>query len=418
MMYRDDFLEAISFKSGRIPIDFGGSSVCGMHVSIVEGLRRHYGLPEKPIRVYEPGQMLGLLEDDLKEIFGVGTAFVPGPRTIFGFPQENWKEWIAPWGQTVSVPGQFMTSTDDAGAVYIYPGGDMSVAASGKMPASGYFFDSIVRNATGLDENLRLEDNLEDFQLVSEADLDYYRSAVAAAGKSGRFVNIVVGSTSPGNVAMIPASFMKHPKGIRDLTDWYMALVAMPDHVRAIFEHQAGIALENLRRVHAAVGDMVDAIYLCGTDFGTQNSLFFSLAVFDDLFAPFYAKLTSWIHANTRWKVFKHSCGAIEPLIGRFIELGMDLLNPVQTTAAGMEACKLKSIYGNRLVFWGGGVDTQKTLPFGTPEQVRREVLENCAIFSENGGFVFSSVHNIQAKTPIENVVAMFEAVRDFNARL
>jgi uroporphyrinogen-III decarboxylase len=417
MTYRDEFLQAVTLKPGKIPIDFGGSSVCGMHVSIVDGLRRHYGLPEQPIRVYEPGQMLGILGDDLKEILGVGTIFVPGPRTIFGFPQEEWKEWLTPWGQTVSVPGKFVTNSDESGAVYIYPDGDTTVPPSGKMPASGYFFDSIVRNATSIDDNPRLEDNLEEFQIVSDADLMYYRKALETAKNSGRFINIVVGSTSPGNVAMLPASFMKNPRGLRDLTDWYMALVAMPEYVRSIFDHQAGIALENLKRVHSVVGNTVDAIYLCGTDFGTQQSLFFSLSVFDDLFAPFYKRLNSWIHENTSWKVFKHSCGAIEPLIGRFIEVGFDLLNPVQTTAVGMDAKNLKKKYGDRLVFWGGGVDTQKILPFGTPEQVRREVLENCAIFGLNGGFVFSSVHNIQAKTPIDNVVAMFEAVKEYNGR-
>jgi uroporphyrinogen-III decarboxylase len=163
------------------------------------------------------------------------------------------------------------------------------------------------------------------------------------------------------------------------------------------------------------VGDAVDAVFLCGTDFGTQTSTFCSTATFRDLYFPYYKKLNDWIHRHTGWKCFKHSCGAVERFIPSFIEAGFDILNPVQCSATGMAAEHLKEKFGDRLTFWGGGVDTQRTLPFGTPEQVRREVLERCETFSRGGGFVFNSIHNVQAGTPVANIVAMFEAVREFN---
>jgi uroporphyrinogen-III decarboxylase len=122
--------------------------------------------------------------------------------------------------------------------------------------------------------------------------------------------------------------------------------------------------------------------------------------------------MTSWIHANTGWKVFKHSCGAVEPLIEGFLEAGIDILNPVQVNAAGMDADKLKKKYGERLVFWGGGVDTQKVLAFGSPEDVRKQVGQLCKVFSESGGFVFNTVHNIQANVPVENMAAMIETLK------
>jgi uroporphyrinogen-III decarboxylase len=163
------------------------------------------------------------------------------------------------------------------------------------------------------------------------------------------------------------------------------------------------------------VGNSVDAVFLCGTDFGTQTSSFCSAKTFRELYFPYYKRLIDWIHGNTTWKTFKHSCGSVDRFIPSLIEAGFDILNPVQCSAVGMGAEHLKQAYGDKLTFWGGGVDTQKTLPFGTPEQVRKEVLERCRVFSKGGGFVFTTIHNVQACTPVENLVAMFGAVAEFH---
>ena len=130
---------------------------------------------------------------------------------------------------------------------------------------------------------------------------------------------------------------------------------------------------------------------------------------------PYYKKINSWIHSNTNWKTFKHSCGAIYEFIPLLIESGFDIINPVQCSAQGMDPKTLKENFGDSIVFWGGGVDTQKILPFGSKEQVRDQVLRRCEIFSRSGGFVFNSIHNVQAKTPVENIVAMIDAVKEFN---
>ncbi|MDR3077817.1 MAG: methyltransferase, partial [Planctomycetota bacterium] len=167
---------------------------------------------------------------------------------------------------------------------------------------------------------------------------------------------------------------------------------------------------------HKAAGGDIDILMLCTGDFGTQLNTFFSLETFEDLFVPFYRKVTGWIRQNTDWRVFKHCCGAIEPLINAMIDGGIDILNPVQCSAAGMDPELLKKKYGERITFWGGGVNTQKTLPFGTPEEVRKEVIERCRIFSPGGGFVFTTIHNAQARTPLPNLLAMFEGVREFNS--
>jgi uroporphyrinogen-III decarboxylase len=210
---------------------------------------------------------------------------------------------------------------------------------------------------------------------------------------------------------------LKNPKGIRDVTEWYVSTKARRDYVHRIFERQCEVGIENLRKVHAAVGDTVDAVFVCGTDFGTQTSSFCSDKTFRELWLPYYKQVNDWIHGHTAWRTFKHSCGSVVRFLDSFVEAGFDVLNPVQCSAAGMDPEFLKQKYGDRLVFWGGGVNTQETLPFGTPEQVREEVLRRCEIFAPGGGFVFNTIHNVQAGTPTANLVAMLDAVREFNGR-
>ena len=168
-------------------------------------------------------------------------------------------------------------------------------------------------------------------------------------------------------------------------------------YIHSVFERQCEIGIQNLARIHSRIGDAVDCVYVCGTDFGTQTSSFCSVATFRELWFPYYKRVNDWVHANTSWKCFKHSCGSVERFLESLIEAGFDIINPVQCSAAGMEPAGLKRKYGSRLVFWGGGVDTQKTLPFGTPQEVREEVLRRCEIFAPGGGFVFNSIHNLQA---------------------
>jgi uroporphyrinogen-III decarboxylase len=154
---------------------------------------------------------------------------------------------------------------------------------------------------------------------------------------------------------------------------------------------------------------------MCGSDFGTQDSQFCSPEGFADLYLPYYQKMNHWIHTNTNWKTFKHSCGAILPLLPSFIEAGFDIINPVQISAKDMDSKILKEKFGDKITFWGGGVDTQKVLSFGSIADVEKQVLSQCEIFGRNGGFVFNTVHNIQANVPVENIAAMVSALKKFN---
>jgi hypothetical protein len=385
-----------------------------MHVSAVAALRDYYGLEKRPVKVHEPYQMLGLVEDDLAEAMGLDVTGVFPRKTMFGFPNTRWREWDFR-GLPVLVSEEFQVDLEPDGAFLIYPEGDRSVKPSGRMPVGSAFFDTIIRQPPVDEENLRVEENLEEFGPISEEDLDHFTAGVEEANKTGRAVLATFGGTAFGDIALVPGPFMKDPKGIRDVAEWYVSTASRRAYVHKIFEYQCEQGIRNLERIHARIGNSVDAVFLCGTDFGTQSSSFCSVKTFRDLWFPYYEAVNGWVHRNTTWKTFKHSCGSVERFFESLIESGFDIINPVQCSAAGMEPRKLKEKYGDRLVFWGGGVDTQKTLPFGTPAQVRAEVLERLEIFAPGGGFVFNAIHNVQSATPVENIVAMLDAVKEFN---
>jgi hypothetical protein len=399
-------------------MDFGGSAVTGMHVSVVAKLRDHYRLEKRLVKVHEPFQMLGLIEDDLKEAIGIDVTPLPGRTTMFGFENRDWRPWTFN-GLEVLVPGGFRTTVEpEKGGTLIYPKGDLSVRPSGHMPKDGFFFDAIIRQKPIDHDHLDPGDNTEQYAPLTEAELDGIEEDARAVntGEYAVFASLV--NTALGDIGFIPGPDLTDPKGVRDVAEWYMLTASHPEIVHKIFERQVAVGIENMAKVQARVGDAIDVVFLCGTDFGTQTSSFCSVRTFDSLWKPHYAELCAWIHKHTTWKVFKHSCGSSEKFFESMIDAGIDIINPVQCSAKGMDPRMLKEKYRGRLVFWGGGVDTQKTLPFGTSAEVRAEVIERCEIFADGGGFVFNTIHNVQAGTPIENLVAMIDAVREFNGRV
>ena len=402
-------------NADRIALDFGGTNVTGMHCRIMEALRQHYGLDEHPVYVYEPGQMLGLMEDDLAEALGIDTKGCFGKENNFGIANEDWKPFKMPWGQTIMFPAKLAdTISEKDGALFSYPQGDTTLPPSAKMPETCYFFDCIERQDGEIDdEKLNVEDNLEEFGDISDAGIEYWEKTVDEAAATGRAVVASFGGMALGDVARIITPALKHPKGIRSVAEWYMSTVIRQDYIHELFDRQTQIAVRNLEKLYAALGDKVDIVHICGTDFGTQESQFCSVETFRSLYMPYYQRMNNWIHEHTPWKTFKHSCGAVYPLMESFIDSGFDIINPVQIAAVDMDPKRLKEEFGDRITFWGGGVNTQTTLPFGTPDDVRREVIGLCDIFCRDGGFVFNSVHNIQANVPVENVVALFDTLKE-----
>lgn len=398
----------------RVAVDFGGTLVSGIAVSTVAKLREAV-LGEKgyKVKVIEPYQMLGEIDNELREALGIDVYGVIGNKTLFGYENKDWKEFTLFDGTEVLVPEGFKLTPDGQGGWYIHPQGDTSAPASGHMPKDGYYFDAIPRQEPFKEEELKAEDNLEEFGPVSEEDISVLEAQANEAAKNNLGTVMGLPGTGFGDIALVPAMWMKRTKGIRDIEEWYISTAARRDLVMEIFEKQCEIALKNVQKLIDRLGDKINAAFVTGTDFGTQNSLFISADAYKELYKPFHKKVNDLVHSKSNWKTFIHSCGAVRELIPEFIDAGFDILNPVQCSATGMDPAQIKNEFGKDIVFWGGGVDTQNTLPFGSPEDVYNEVRKRIEIFNRNGGFVFNAIHNVQAKSPIENLLAMFKAIKD-----
>jgi hypothetical protein len=399
-----------------VPFDLNSTGVTGISASSLSLLRKALNIYNGPVRVHEPYQILGDIDLDLISLIGIDAIGVGIPNTMFGYKNENWKPWTLTDGTDVLVSGNFNTTLDPNGDLLVFPEGDTTCRPSAKMPKGGYYFDTIIRQEEIDPNKLNPKDWLEgQVSVYSDEDLKYLEKRTTELYNNtelslmGNF-----GGGGIGDIALVPGPGNKNPKGIRDPEEWYIAHLAYPDYIKEIFEMQIDTGIKNLELYKQAVGDKIDAIFVSGTDFGTQRGPYMAPDMYKEFYKPFHKKINSWIHKNTNYKTFFHSCGSVVGFLDDFVEAEVDILNPVQCSAFGMDPNFLKEKYGEKLVFWGGGIDTQKTLPFGTPEQIKAEVKERMQIFGKNGGYVFNPIHNVQRGTPVENLIALIEAVKEY----
>jgi hypothetical protein len=313
------------------------------------------------------------------------------------------------------VSEHFLYDELPGGDLVQYPQGNRSFPPSGRMPKDGFYFDAIVRQEPIDDERLDpgqwVEQTYglfgdEQMHFLEEQSRWYFDNTEYAL--FGNF-----GGGSFGDIAIVVGPHIPFPKGIRDPEEFYVSHITRKEYIREIFERTLEIQMKNIEMYRQAVGERIQVIEINGNDFGAQNGPFISPQMYRDLYKPYHKEMNDWVHANTGWKTFFHSCGSNVAFLDDFREAGVDILNPVQISAAGMDPEYLKKNYGRDFVFWGGAVDTQHTLPFGSVEEVLREVKENVATFKSGGGYVFNNVHNIQAGVPVENILALFQALRE-----
>ncbi len=398
----------------RPPLDLGSTTVTGISAVTLDKLRKALKLEERQVKIQEPFQLLGDVEEDVRQTLGVDVVGIWGRKNIFGFENNNWKDWALPGGVNVLVGGDMALSQDTNGDYLMHPCGDFSTPPSARLPKDGYYFDNITRTAGYDEERSRGRDDFcEDFGVMEEIDLQFIQKQVEELYTNTEYG--LMGNLVPlglADSAIIPGPGLPYPKGMRNFEDWLMSYYTNEEYIREVFDLHFEVAMQNIKLYKEAVGNKISAICISCTDFGTQRSEFLSPELFRRFFKPYYTKINAWVHENTTWKTFYHSCGSIVRLLDDFVEMGVDILNPVQCSAEGMGAEMLKEKYGEKLVFWGGAVNTQQTLPFGTPEQVYQEAKERVRIFSPGGGFVYSAIHNIQSGTPVENLLSFFEALK------
>lgn len=412
---RERVIDALEHRQpDRVPVDLGSTAVTGIMASALHRLRRALGLEERLVRVHEPYQMLGQVDDDVLDALGVDIIGLSEDNTKFGFPASDWKPFTLNDGTPVLVPGGFNTSPAPDGTLYQYPKGDRNAPPSARMPPDGFYHDALERQAQDAEENLRPEEWVREmYSVYTDEDLlALQKKAEALHTQTERAIIGNFGTAGFGDIAHVPGLAIAHPHGIRAVADWYMATALHPEYIHGIFDLQLEIALKNLELYHQAVGDRIVAIFLSGTDFGAQYGSFISPRAYRSLFKPYHRAVNDWVHSHTTWKTFYHSCGSMVTLYDDMVDAGVDIVNPVQISAAGMEPQALKQRWGDRLVFWGAGVDTQHVLPFGTPDEIRQHVRDNIQTLGKGGGFVFCAVHNIQATVPTENLMALAEGLQ------
>lgn len=416
MTSRERVLTAFAHKEpDKVPVDFGGMCTSMINCQIVAMLRDYYGLEKRLPRINDMSTMTAYVDPDLCEAMGVDVEQIYNFGDTYGHKNTEWKEWEYR-GTPILIPKNAVVNDDGEGGFYVYPEGDSTAAPSGHLPAGGFYFDNLERPDEDFDEDEPdLSGNVEDYMIASDEQIAYHHKVLEELKPLEKALQAAPGYSCLGDANNIPGPNIRHPRGIRTIVDWYMAPLLYPDEVDEVFDRGTDIAIMNFRKYWEEFGSDIDIIYICGTDFGSQNSLMMSPETFRDHYLPYYRKMNDWIHTHTTWKTLKHSCGAVYDLIPLLIESGFDALNPVQCSAAGMDPVKLKENFGKDILFWGGGVDTQKVLPFGTPEEVRAQVLQRLEIFSKGGGYIFNTIHNIQPNTPIENIAAMVETVKEFN---
>lgn len=419
MTARERLIKTLNHEEpDKVVTDLGSTAITGINANALAKLRDALGLEKRTIKVNEPLQLLGMVEDDVREALHIDVVDITNNMTMFGFENTGWKPFILQSGLEVEVPRDFNTTVDEKGITYLYAKGDMNYPPASRMPKDGYYFDHITRGNIEIDEDTTgaREHYKDDFGILTDKELRHIEERCNYYYKNTGYGMIGGGAIAGlGDFATIPGPNVKQPTGIRDIPDFMMAHQICPDYIHELYEYQTEVALENAKLFKQACGDKIQAIVISGTDFGTQNGPFMSLDNFREFYKPYYAKINKWVHENTNWKTFYHTCGAITTYLQDFYEMGVDILNPVQLSASGMDGKMLKEQWGDKFTFWGGGVDTQKTLPFGTPEEVYKEVTERLKVFSKNGGFVFNPVHNIQGQTTAENMMAMYQAINDFN---
>lgn len=416
MTSRERLIAALNHKPvDRIPFDLGGTSVTGIHVSSLHALKVALGLfsPHKPVKVSNPFLMLGEVDNQLRRKLQIDTIPLSSPGNSFGFENANWKPWRLFDGTPVMVPQKFNTEPDDRGDIVQYPRGDRRFQPSARMPHGGFYHDAIIRKKEVVDDELTVANQTEEYTIMKEEHLVYYESEVNRLYQETDYgiISRGVSGTNLGDIAHIPGCALPDPKGIRDVEEWYISLMTRKEFLKEVFARMTDIALENLRLFHQAVGEKIQIIVISAADFGSQHGLFISQDLYRELFKPYHTMVNRWVHEHTTWKTFIHTCGSIRGLLPDLHEAEFDILNPVQISAFDMDPVQLKEQYGKWFTFWGGGINTQHTLPFGSPDEIREEVKRFIGIFGAGSGYVWNAVHNIQANIPIANLMTLFETL-------
>lgn len=400
MNSRERVLAAINHQEpDRVPFDLGATAASGISIFTYYDFLASRGLSTDNVKAFDIYGLFAYVEKEGADALGVDTALVPMLTPRFGVPINSWRRRKFWDNREFWVPEKMVTKVDEDGAELLMHG-DVPV---GKMCPGGYHFSELANSTMGSFDNLPDDLPDPDTQIfpeeVPEEELRF-REEAAKALYEGTDKAVVVDLTD-------------NCRWNCSIPEWLYCMALDPDAASELHAKKCESLLKRIQQLAQATGkySQIFAIY---QDWGTQRGELISPAMFSEIVAPHYKKIFDWIHANTNWKIFFHTCGSIFNIIPHMIDMGVDILNPIQCNAANMEPEKLKAAYGDKLTFWGGGVDTQSVYCTGTPEEVREQARQRIAALGKGGGYIFAPTQDTQADVPVANVEAMLQAVRDF----
>ncbi len=409
MTSRERVRKAVDFqRPDRAPIDLGGIRASGVNASVYDALKKRMGI-RTPTKIHDVMQVLAEVEPEALE--RVHADVVPLEAVTARWsrqdPREGTKKILFD-GTTVYFPPGTDIVEDETGGRLLRNVDGTPYAA---MPKDGHYFDFIrpaMARHTIDPAKFRPKNAIEDAELdiLSEHAKFLYENTDKAIIGWGRNISFF------GLSALLSDNITQG-----SLDEWLCMLMVERETATEMMGRAVDATIRCFDQYYQAVGDRCFAWGVASDDAGTQRGGLISPDLFMEMIQPHYARLCGWVHTHTNWKTFLHSCGSIRGYIPGWIEAGVDILNPVQISAEGMEPEGLMRDFGGKVVFWGGGCDTQRVLPLGTPEEVREHVRRNLEIFaSAEGGYIFTQVHNIQKNVPVENIEAMFDAALEFGA--
>lgn len=412
MTSRERILAAIARREpDRVPVDLGSTPSSGISALAYHRLKAHLGITSGSTRIYDVVQQLAQPEDWAIERFGVDVLDI---GRMFNADDSDWYDVTLGDGSPGQYPRWFQPRREADGSWSAHNAQGHPVA---RMPREGAFFDQT---------RFPYVDGYPDsFAQLPEAMGQVHWAVLAHspwdhAGDEGFWEDLRVRAVSLRNrsdralMIVCGCNLFEWGTFLRRIDQFLMDLVAEPLKVEALLDALLEIHLQTLEKVCKAVGDVVDVLRF-GDDLGMDSGPFMAPETYRALFKPRHRVLCEYVHSHSSMHTFLHSCGSIRDLMPDLIEAGFEVLNPVQTNCLGMEPAQLKREFGRDICFWGGGCDTRLVLNRESPDAVKRHVLERLSIFAPGGGFVFNTIHNVLPEVPPENIVAMFEAVREFN---
>ena len=412
MTSRERILAAINHtEPDRVPIDMGATPSSGIAAIAYGNLTRHLGLSDSKTRVYDVVQQLAQPEDCVLDRFKIDAVDLG--RT-FNTRDDDWREVTLFDGSAAQYPQWFHPQPTPAGGWRALDGTGTELAI--QLKDMNFFdqtcfpwLDDYPANMAGLGAAMAKVHwaALAHSPWDHASEIDFWQrlraNAIELRQQSERAIMVVVG-----------CNLFEWGTFLRRMDNFLMDLLAEPENAERMLDCLMEIHLRTLEKVCDAVGDVAD-ICRFGDDLGTDTGPFMAPATYRSLFKSRHAELCTYVHKHSNMKTFLHSCGSIHALLPDLIDAGFDVINPVQTACRDMEAERLKQDFGKDITFWGGGADTRATLNHGSPEQVRQDVLGRLKIFAPGGGYVFNTIHNILPDVPPQNIVAMFDAIEEYN---